>query len=129
MHHWKRLLLLALLLCTALMLCACKQNPSEEQLYAKLLACFEQSGYTCTLSPLAEREVPIYNASAWKSLLLDGTQEVLVYFDESNRADYLSALIPAEAWGCVTRFGLRFVLVYEGTDADVLSALSRIQND
>lgn len=131
MRIWKRAALLALCLLTALMLCACKQNPSPEKLYAKLLGHFQAQGYDCTLEPLADenRAVPIYKASAWKRLLLDGAEEVLVYFDESNRADYLSSLIDGETYRHVTRFGLRFVLVYEGEDAGVLAALAAIEND
>lgn len=121
----KRMLLLIMLLALALCLSACKQNPSEEKLFAKLIAHFESYGYQCALSPLADgqpdREVPIYNASVWHSLMLD-EEEVLVYFDESNRADFLSAPIDESIYGRVGRFGLRFVLVYPGEDEGVLQA-------
>ena len=49
-------------------------------------------------------------------------EEVLVYFDESNRADYLSEPID-ETYGHVARFGLRFVVVYPGMDEGVIEAL------
>ena len=55
--------------------------------------------------------------------MLDGKETVLVYFDESNRADYLSGLIDKDEYGRVAHFGLRFVLVYDGSDPDVLDVL------
>ena len=86
----KKCLLALVLLATALCLCSCKENPTGEELFGKLVGHFASSGFTCVLEPVeAGRAVPIYNASVWYSLKLDG-EEVLVYFDESNRADYLS---------------------------------------
>ena len=115
-----------LLLACLLLLTGCKQNPTEEKLFAKLINHFTQQGYTCTLAPLAdtqpERDVPIYKASAWHRLTA-GTEEVLVYFDESNRADYLSAPIDESVYGHVARFGLRFVVVYPGEDPGIIRAL------
>ena len=75
-----------------------------------------------------ERAVPIYRSSAWQSLLLDG-EEVLVYFDDSNRADYLSTFVEEAVFGPAWRFGLRFVLVYDGSDTAVLNALNAIENE
>ena len=129
MNNGKRLALVLMLLTLAAAACACHENPPQEQLYARLFAHFESFGYACSLQEVeAQRDVPIYQPSVWKKLMLDG-EEVLVYFDESNRADYLSAGIDEEAWGYVTRFGLRFVLVYAGDDAGVLKALSAIENE
>jgi len=126
--HTAKIKLVCLLLSVLCLLCSCRQNPTEEQLFARLLDHFQSRGFTCTLQKMEDqqRDVPIYKASVWQSLLLDGTEEVLVYFDESNRADYLSAGIDSEAYGLVTRFGLRFVLVYSGQDEAVLSALKEI---
>ena len=112
-----------------LLLCACHENPSQEQLYSKLFAHFENHGFTCQLVPLEpDREVPIYKASAWQSLLLNG-EEVLVYFDDSNRADDMSDFVDEAEYGSVWRYGLRFVLVYSGEDAAVLKALDAIENE
>lgn len=120
------ILLLAVLLTT---LCACRQNPTQEQLFGKMFAHFESHGFTCTLQPVApKRQVPIYKASAWQSLML-GSEEVLVYFDDSNRADYLSTFVDEAAFGPAWRFGLRFVLVYNGSNASVLEALNAIENE
>lgn len=129
MRAGKRAALAAICLSALFLLCGCKQNPKN--LYAKLLSHFEERGYSCELAPLsdAERDVPIYNAGAWMSLLLNGEEEVLVYFDESNRADYLSGRIDEEQYGLATRFGLRFVLVYQGEDEGVIKALGEIRND
>ena len=113
-----------------MLVCACAANPPHEELYQKLLNYFESLGYSCELTPLADgRDVPIAGPDAWDSLLLDGREEVLVYFDESNRADYLSSRVDAERYGLATRFGLRFVLVYGGTDEGVREALEDIPNE
>ena len=122
--------ILAVLLLLCLGLAGCKQNPSEQALFSKLITCFQNHGFVCTLARLEdrdpEREVPIYNASVWHTLDLSG-EEVLVYFDESNRADYLSAQIDEEDWGTVARFGLRFILVYEGENPEILSVLQEMK--
>ena len=102
-----------------------------DEFYQKLLDYFENLGYACELSPLADsgRDVPIAGPEAWDSLVLDGREEVLVYFDESNRADYLSGRVDGERYGLATRFGLRFVLVYGGEDEGVREALENIPNE
>ena len=121
---WLLTLLMALML---LCLCSCKENPTGEELFGKLIAHFADRGFTCQLEPLeAERPAPIYNASVWYSLKLNDAEEVLVYFDESNRADYLSGFVDESKWGRVAQFGLRFVLVYSGEDAAVLEALNAL---
>ena len=121
--------LAAMLVCVLLTVCACHENPSQDQLYRKLFAHFENHGFTCELRPVeTERSVPIYRSTAWQSLILNG-EEVLVYFDDSNRADYLSTFVDEEAFGPAWRFGLRFVLVYGGDQPDVLAALNAIENE
>ena len=125
----KRPLLMLMLAAVMASVCACRQNPSQEQLYARMFAHFGAYGFACSLQPVAEDQpVPIYKAKAWQTLKLDN-EEVLVYFDDSNRADYLSTFVDAEAFGTAWPFGLRFVLVYDGDDARVLEALNAIENE
>ncbi len=121
---------LLLLLCAMLpVLNACHANPSQQQLYSRMFAHFESYGLACELQTMEpEREAPIYKSSAWQRLMLNG-EEVLVYFDDSNRADYLCSFVDEEAFGPAWRFGLRFVLVYAGEDPVVLQALNAIEND
>ena len=120
--------LVAMLILVMVTICSCHENPSQEQLYSKLLAHFENRGLVCELQPLEqEREAPIYQASAWQKMLLN-EEEVLVYFDDSNRADYLSFFVDEDVFGSVWRFGLRFVLVYNGNNPEVLDALNAIEN-
>lgn len=119
----RKFMLAALLLGLIFSFSGCKQNPSEQQLYARMTEYFETLGYTCTFFDADENtQVPIYISSAWKMMKLDD-EEVLVYFDESNRADYLASGIDAETYSFVGRFGLRFVLVYRGANPSVLQAL------
>ena len=129
MKQIKKGCLAAMLILVMVTICACHENPSQEQLYSKLFSYFENRGLVCELQPLEqEREVPIYKASAWKKMLLN-EEEVLVYFDDSNRADYLSSFVDEDVFGSVWRFGLRFVMVYNGTNPDVLDALNAIENE
>jgi len=126
----KKQMLFVLVLALAALLCACRQNPSEEELFSKLTAHFEERGYTCALARLdetdPERDVPIYKPSAWHRLVLNDTEEVLVYFDESNRADYLSEPVDESVYGHTARFGLRFVVLYPGEDAGIHRALEEM---
>ena len=124
----KKCLLALVLLLAALCLSSCKENPSGEDLFEKLVAHFAGRGFTCALEPVETgRDVPIYNGSVWCSLKLNG-EEVLVYFDESNRADYLSSFVDEECYGRVERFSLRFVLVYAGDDPAVQEALDAMDS-
>ncbi len=119
---WKHAALCCLLAC-CLLLCACAKNPTQERLYAKLLARFTDAGYTVTLAPVPEdHPVGIADASRWQQLTV-GEETVLVYFDESNRADYLKTFVDQEQFGLVTRFGQRFVLTYAGTDEALIELL------
>lgn len=109
-------------------LCSCHENPTQEELYSKLISHFERFGFTCSIQPVqSERAVPIYKASAWTSLMLD-EEELLVYFDDSNRADYLSGFVDQNEYGAPFCFGQRFVLVYPGSNTAVLDALHAIEN-
>ncbi len=117
----------AVVLLTALaLLGGCKQNPPQERLYAKLVKHFEERGFACALldEPPSEA-MPIGGPSDWKALEV-GTERVFVYFDESNRADYLSEQVDRRQYEAVAHFGLRFVLYYPGTDEEVLEALEEM---
>lgn len=118
--------MLLVLGCLLAALSGCKENPPAEKLNARLMGYFADCGFQCSIEPLeTEREVPIYNSSVWQRLLLDG-EEVLLYFDESNRADYLTQGISPDAYSFAGHFGLRFVLVYEGENPQVLKALEEM---
>ncbi len=118
--------LLAMLLALCFSLCACAGNPSQDKLYAKLISRFTDAGCSVTLAPVPQGQpVGIADASRWQQLLVDG-EAVLVYFDESNRADYLQTFVDAEAFGLVTRFGQRFVLTYAGENQRVLAVLEQL---
>ena len=105
---------------------ACKKSQSPEQLSQKLRDRFQSAGYVCELSPADENtDVPIYRASVWQILRIKD-ESILLYFDESNRADYLCTLIDAQTDGYVTHFGQRYVLCYAGTDERLLAFLETL---
>jgi hypothetical protein len=118
-------ILLACCLLVCCLLCSCAQNPTQEKLYAKLIGRFEAAGYTVSLSPVPDGQpVGIADASRWQQLTFaEGEEAVLVYFDESNRADYLKTFVDPAAFRLVTRFGQRFVLTYNGSDESVIALL------
>lgn len=129
MKQIRKRLLSVLLICVLFTVSACHTNPTQEQLYSRLFDHFEKYGFSCLLQPMPQDQpAPIYKASAWQTLRLNG-EEVLLYFDDSNRADYLSGFVDTEEFGSVWRFGLRFVLVYDGDDPAVLEALNAIENE
>ena len=122
----KRFLAAALMALTIGLLCGCQKIVDESKRFQKLIAVFTDAGYACTLQDVpAETPVGIYNASVWKALEVDG-ETVMVYFDESNRADYLSAMIDAADFGYATYWGQRFVLTYNGTDEELLQFLKAL---
>ena len=119
---------LAVILSACLLLCACTQNPTQEKLYAKLLSCFADAGYTVSLAPVDDGvPVGIVDTTRWQQLMV-GEETVLVYFDESNRADYLKTFVDQEQFGLVTRFGQRFVLTYAGDDAALIQLLQEMDH-
>lgn len=124
----KRLALLAVLLLAAYLSGGCAHSTPDRE--NKLLVCFEGLGYSCEIRPMeaGEREVPIYDASVWQLLTLDGSYELLVYFDESNRADYHLRRLDRALWPHAARLGLRYLVVYQGADPGVAAALEKLQN-
>lgn len=117
---------MAVVLSACLLLCACAQNPTQEKLYAKLVSRFTDAGYTVNLAPVDDGiPVGIADTSRWQQLSV-GEETVLVYFDESNRADYLKTFVDREQFGLVTRFGQRFVLTYAGSDAVLIQLLQEM---
>lgn len=119
----KYLKLFALLLVLPVLMTACGRSDTETSRCGKLLICLKEKGFECQILPLEEaRDVPIYKASAWQRLMLN-EEEVLLYFDESNRADFHVANLRSRGYSHVARFGLRFVLLYEGENEAVIRAL------
>lgn len=103
-------------------------NPTVEERNANMKRYFENRGFEVSIKPMdLTQAAPIYHPSVWEVWSLNG-EDVLVYFDESNRADYFAARIDPE-FGYSARFGLRFVLVYGGENEAVLQALHSLPED
>ncbi len=119
----KRIKAIAILVVVCLCLCSCSAAPRAEQLDKKIFDFFTERGLSCERANDAVIENPaIYDESVWYALNVNG-EAVYVYFDESNRADYLSSGIDQGLYGYSTAFGLRYVLNYRGSDGKVLDAL------
>ena len=127
-NRWVTLLSVFLLMAFVFLLFWHAPNPTAQERSRKLKTYLEDLGFTVVIEPMAQdRTAPIYKPSAWESWQLDG-EELLVYFDESNRADYLAGQID-ESFGVSARFGLRFVLVYAGEQEAILSMLQNLPQD
>ena len=124
-RKWAALLLLLPTLAVAL--CGCASKQKNDQVYQQLLTAFADAGYAAVLeAPPQDAPIPIYNASVWKALQT-GEDTVLVYFDESNRADYLLTMIDQEQYGYATHAGQRFILVYNGENAALKAFLETLE--
>ena len=125
-------LALALLLSLALLAALTSCQKREEQAYFQPLTDFLTSrGYEHTLEPLADqagsKNVPIYDESVWYSLQI-GTEDVLVYFDSSNRAKHLAdQFCRDDESRKVIYVGLRFILCYSGVDERILQLMDEWQ--
>ncbi len=122
----KRWMGLSVLLAAALCLCACHQETPNEQ-FKLLTDTLAEKGHTATVTPLSDtgrsEAVPIYNETVWYSVMLEGGQELLVYFDTSNRAKQLAEQFCKEPEdGKVAALGLRYILLYRGED-EAMNAL------
>jgi len=106
----------------------------DDQAYFQPLTDFLSSrGYTYKLEPLADqagsKDVPIYNETVWYSLCI-GTdeEELLVYFDSSNRAKHLAdQFCRGDETRKVVYVGLRFILCYSGTDEGIIRLMDEWQ--
>lgn len=126
MKLFKRVFLLLSLLFCLVALTGCFRATALRDPYAQIVEVFSGAGYAATLED-AREDVPvgIYNASVWKALRL-GDETVMVYFDESNRAEYLANLIDESPFDVVTSYGQRYVLTYSGSDEALISFLEEL---
>ena len=121
------LLILVLLVCTSC------QKQTEPGYFQPLLDFLQSRGYTGELEPLKKGEspipVPIYDETVWH-LLWIGQEEVLVYFDSSNRAKHLAEQFCSDVEnGKVIYVGLRFILCYPGTDEEISLLMDEWQKE
>jgi hypothetical protein len=121
------------LLATALAFTSCQKR--DEQAYFQPLADFLTAhGYgEYALEPLADQagntSVPIYDATVWHSLRI-GTEELLVYFDSSNRAKQLADQFCREDESQkVIYVGLRFIICYAGADEGIIALMDEWQKE
>ena len=126
MSTQKRSFICLVLAGLTLFLSGCAKTPTDEQRYRKLIALFTDAGYSCALSdPPPDTPVGIYNASVWKTLKI-GEETVMVYFDESNRADYLITLVDPAVCDLAVDWGQRFILTYNGDDETLIAFLQAL---
>jgi len=81
--------------------------------------------------PLTENSqhtlIPIYDQTVWQSLMV-GDEEMLVYFDSSNRAKHLvQQFCGVLDNGKAFYVGLRFILYYQGDSQDIMLLLDELQ--
>ena len=106
--------------------------PQEPKNHFQQLFDFMQAeGRAYTWEALADKgektPVPIYNETVWHRLTL-GEEELLVYFDASNRAKQLAEQFCGDpAYGCVIHVGLWYIICYQGEDEEILQMMDRLQ--
>ena len=126
----KRLFIALALLALVFTLAGCRKQTVEEQ-FKTLTDALTESGYAYTLAPLAEEgrgePVPIYDETVWYLVTL-GEEELLVYFDSSNRAEHLARQFCGGVTDArVTAFGLRYIILYRGADEGVHALLDGLE--
>ena len=130
-RHWRKALALAALCALLGTLGACAAKSTAHYL-DELAQVIKAHGYACTWEPLAdtgrEDAVPIFEQSSWY-LFHVGQEEVLVYFDSSNRAKQLAQqFISKDEYPHVATYGLRYILVYNGQEEGVLNLLAELDS-
>ena len=129
MAHGKWGWLCVLLAGMLLFLSAC-QGSSQMDKLAALSDWIEGQGYPCTYDPAvsAPKDTPVAigDPSLWIPFQVGG-EELLVYFDTSNRAKQLAQQFCSDpAYGTTSYFGLRFIVNYRGTDPGILTLLTQM---
>ena len=105
------------------------QEPKNH--FQQLFDFLQAEGRTYTWEALADKgeniPVPIYDETVWYRLTL-GEEELLVYFDASNRAKQLAAQFCTDpAYGHVIHVGLWYIICYSGEDEAILEMMDRLQ--
>ena len=122
----KRGWLAALLAGSLLAFSGCQEASQLDKLSA-LAEWITGQGYACTYDlqarAAADIPVPIGDQSLWIPFQVEG-EELLVYFDTSNRAKQLAQQFCGDAaYGTSAAFGLRFIVNYRGGDPGILALL------
>ena len=128
---WKKTGLAVVLLLGLFALFALPKTQMKQTYFEPLFDFVKKHGYEYTFEPLARQEgapeVPIYNETVWHALRV-GTEELWVYFDDSNRAKQLSEqFCQGEENGKVIYVGLRFIICYHGADESILQMMDEWQ--
>ncbi len=116
-------LVFLLMICPAL-LTGCFRATALKDPYAQIKQVFENGGFSVSVSALSDgTPVAIGDVSRWKALRTEDGEEVLVYFDDSNRAEYLAGMAEQGPYGQIFWYGQRYVLTYAGSSQALLEFL------
>ena len=123
---WSSVILVILILLVAT---SCQKQISLEQRYDEVISYFASRGINGRIDDAKENQrVAIYLPSAWKVFTYNN-EEILVYFDESNRADYLSSIVDSSVFPYVANMGLRYVFTYSGNNNEIIQEFTALNND
>ena len=112
-----------LVLCLGL-LTGCFRATALKEPYAQIMQAFENGGFSVFLSEVSDgTPVAIGENSRWKALNTESGDEVLVYFDDSNRAEYLAGMVEPGPYGQIFWYGQRYILTYSGSSQALLEFL------
>ena len=91
---------------------------------SSVAASFENGGFSVSLSEVSDgTTVAIGENCRWKALNTESGDEVLVYFDDSNRAEYLAGMVEPGPYGQIFWYGQRYILTYAGSSQALLEFL------
>lgn len=112
-----------LVLCLGL-LTGCFRATALKEPYAQIMQAFENGGFSVSLSEVSDgTPVAIGENSRWKALNTESGDEVLIYFDDSNRAEYLAGMVEPGPYGQIFWYGQRYILTYAGSSQALLEFL------
>ena len=115
-----------LLLLCLILLTGCHATALKEP-YRQIMQAFEAGGFPVSLAEVsAETPVAIGETARWKALRTEEGEEVLVYFDDSNRAEFLAGMIEPGAYGSIFWYGQRYILTYAGSSEPLLDFLKTL---
>ncbi len=127
MKRFRSLILSFFLLLCLILLTGCFHATALKEPYQQIMQAFEDGGFPVSLAELpAETPVAIGEPARWKALRTEEGEEVLVYFDDSNRAEYLAGMIEPGAYGQIFWYGQRYILTYAGSSEPLLDFLKTL---
>ena len=127
MKRFHSLVFAVLLFLCLILLTGCFHATALKDPYRQIMQAFETGGFPVSLAEVsAETSVAIGETARWKALRTEEGEEILVYFDDSNRAEYLAGMVEPGVYGAIFWYGQRYILTYAGSSEPLLDFLKTL---